>query len=168
MNTERIVVLGVGNTLLKDEGIGVRVAEEFQRRYELPENVRVVDGGTQGLWLMATIQESDHLIVVDAVLGGGPPGSLYRLERDDLPKGLRAKQSAHDSDLVEALNMCRLIGVAPKSVVVIGIEPEDIQPFGLELTETVAAKMEDLISRVLEELERLGSPVRKNKGVEGT
>jgi hydrogenase maturation protease len=156
MNTDRVVILGVGNILLKDEGIGVRVVEELQRRYVMPDNVRVVDGGTQGLWLMATIQESDHLIVVDAVLGGGPPGSLYRLEREDLPKGLRVKQSAHDSDLVEALNLCTLMDVGPKSLVVIGIEPEDIQPFGLELTPTVSAKMEDLVSRVLEELERLG------------
>jgi hydrogenase maturation protease len=156
MNSDRIVVLGVGNILLKDEGIGVRAVEELQRRYVMPENVRVVDGGTQGLWLMATIQESDHLVVVDAVLGGGPPGSLYRLEKKDLPTGLRMKQSAHDSDLVEALNLCTLLDVGPKSLVVVGIEPEDIQPFGLELTDVVASRMDDLLARVVEELERLG------------
>ena len=110
MNPERIVVLGVGNTLLKDEGVGVRVVERVQRRYALPEHVRVVDGGTQGLWLMSTLQQADRLIVVDAVLGRGEPGTFYRLEREDLPRGLRAKQSAHDSDLVEALNLCSLPG----------------------------------------------------------
>jgi hydrogenase maturation protease len=156
MENERIVVLGVGNILLRDEGIGVRVVEEMQRRYLMPPNVSVVDGGTQGLWLMATIQETDRLIVVDAVLGGGEPGTLYRLEREDLPKGLRAKQSAHDSDLVEALNLCSLLDTGPKTVVVVGIEPENIQPFGLELTPIVASKTEDLITRVLEELESLG------------
>ncbi len=156
MNDERIVVLGVGNILLKDEGVGVRVAEELQQRYVFPENVRVIDGGTQGLWLMPTIQETDHLIVVDAVLGDGEPGTIYRLERKDLPTGLRAKQSAHDSDLVEALNLCNLLGNGPKSVVVIGIQPQDIQPFGMELTEKIAAKVEDLILRVLDELEKIG------------
>jgi hydrogenase maturation protease len=153
---ESIVVLGVGNILLKDEGIGVRVVEELNRRYSFPDHVRVVDGGTQGLWLMATLQTAERLIVVDAVLGRSAPGTMYRLERDDLPKALRCKQSAHDSDLVEALNLCTLMDTGPKSVVVVGIEPEDIQPFGLELTGTIAARLDDLIERVIEELNTLG------------
>jgi len=105
---------------------------------------------------MSTIQEADRLIVVDAILGKGEPGTLYRLERDDLPKGLRAKQSAHDSDLVEALNLCNLLESSPKSVVVVGVEPENIHPFGLEMTDAVAAKVDDLIDMVLGELRLLG------------
>lgn len=160
---EKIAVLGVGNILLTDEGIGVRVVEELGRRYAFPENVQLVDGGTQGLWLMSTIHESDHLIVVDAVLNRGEPGTLYRLEREDLPKGIRAKQSAHDSDLVEALNLCRLLDMGPKSVVVVGVEPEDIRTVGIELTPTLAGKMDEIIDRVLEELKTLGiSPEKKN------
>jgi hydrogenase maturation protease len=162
LNTERIVVLGVGNILLKDEGIGVRVIEEFQRQYETPPNVRVVDGGTQGLWLMATIQETDHLIVVDAVLGDGEPGTLYRLEKDDLPKGLRAKQSTHDSDLVEALNLCYLLETGPQSVVVLGVQPQDITPFGLEMTEPVAARIPDLVRGIVDELRKLGIEPEKS------
>lgn len=168
MEEDRIVVLGVGNILLRDEGVGVRVVEELQRRYTFPSNVRVVDGGTQGLWLLPTLQEADHLIVVDAVLGKGEPGTIYRLERDDLPKGLRAKQSAHDSDLVEALNLCSLLETGPRDVVVVGIQPEDIQPYGLELTDKVRAKTEDLITRVLEELRNLGvEPEKKFEGAGG-
>jgi hydrogenase maturation protease len=161
MNQESIVVLGVGNILLKDEGIGVRVIEKLIAEYDFPENVKVVDGGTQGLWLMSTIQETDHLIVVDAVLGGGTPGTLYRLERDDLPKGLRAKQSAHDSDLIESLNLCNLLDKGPKSVVVIGIQPLDITPYGLELTAPVSSKMGDLVSKVMEELNKMGIVPKK-------
>jgi hydrogenase maturation protease len=161
MNLERIVVLGVGNILLKDEGVGVRVIERLLDRYDFPENVKVIDGGTQGLWLMSTIQESDRLIVVDAVLGDGEPGSIYRLEREDLPKGLRAKQSAHDSDLIEALNLCGLLDKGPKSVVVVGVQPKDISPFGLELTEPIAQKVEELITRVLEELRNFGVEPQK-------
>jgi hydrogenase maturation protease len=157
--------MGVGNTLLKDEGVGVRTVEEFERQYAVPENVRVVDGGTQGLWLTPTLQETDHLVVVDAVLGDGEPGTLYRLEKKDLPKGLRAKQSAHDSDLVEALNLCDLLGVGPRTVVVLGIQPLDITPFGLELTEKVAARIPDLVLRVVEELKKLGiEPEKKFEG----
>ena len=161
MIKDRIVVLGVGNILLKDEGVGVRVIEKLQGQYTLPENVRVVDGGTQGLWLLSTIQEADHLIVVDAVLGGDEPGTIYRLTKDDLPKGLRVKQSAHDSDLVEALNLCALLEVEPKSVVVVGIEPADIQPFGVDLTEKIAAKVDELVLRVLDELKALGVESQK-------
>jgi len=168
MNSDRIVVLGVGNILLRDEGVGVRVLEELRDRYSFPENVRLVDGGTQGLWLMATLQEADRLIVIDAVLGRGKPGTIYRLERDDLPKGLRSKQSAHDSDLVEALNLCSLMGMGPQSVVVVGVEPENIQPFGLELTETIGGKIEELILNVLSELRNLGVEPRKSWGSSGS
>ncbi len=161
MTKDKIVVLGVGNILLRDEGVGVRVIEELQRQYSLPENVRVVDGGTQGLWLLSTIQQADHLIVVDAVLGGDEPGTIYRLTKNDLPKGLRVKQSAHDSDLVEALNLCALLEAEPKSVVVVGIEPADIQPFGVDLTEKIAAKVDELVLRVLDELQALGVESQK-------
>jgi hydrogenase maturation protease len=154
--TDIITVLGIGNILLRDEGVGVRVVEELGKTYVFPENIHLVDGGTQGLWLLSTIQQSDHLVVVDAVMGGGEPGSLYRLERADLPKGLRIKQSAHDSDLVEALNLCALVGKEPKTVVVIGIEPVDITPYGLELTETVRGKVADMMAMIISELESLG------------
>jgi hydrogenase maturation protease len=160
-NSKPIIVLGVGNILLKDEGVGVRVVEELDRRYSFPDSVRLVDGGTQGLWLMATLQEAGRLIVVDAVMGGGEPGTLYRLEKDDLPKGLRIKCSAHDSDLVEALNLCSLMDTGPEEVVVVGIQPADIEPFGLELTPRIAEKMDELIERVLDELKLLGVVAKK-------
>ncbi len=156
MSQKQIVILGVGNILLRDEGFGVRVVEEIKRRFIFPANVKVIDGGTQGLWLLPTLQEADDLIVIDAVLGGGEPGSLYRLHKEDLPKGLRLKQSAHDSDLVEALNLCMLIEKGPESVLVFGVEPENIQPYGLELTPTVAAKLDDVIQMVLDELKKRG------------
>lgn len=163
MKKNRIVVLGVGNILLTDEGVGVRVVEELDRRYAFPDNVSLVDGGTQGLALMATIQEADHLVVVDAVMGGGTPGTIYRLEKEDLPKGLRMKQSAHDSDLIEALNLSALIDQSPQSVVVIGIEPESLTPFNLELSEPVKGKVEELIKLVLDELSTLGiEPEKKS------
>lgn len=160
-NNKKIIILGVGNILLKDEGVGVKVVERLAELYNLPDNVEVVDGGTQGLWLMATLQRAEHLIVVDAVKGGGAPGDLYRLERGDLQKGLRIKASAHDSDLMEALILLEMTEDAPKTVTVIGVEPEDIEPFGLELTSRVAAQTEEMISRVIDELGSLGITLEK-------
>ncbi|MFH0959376.1 MAG: HyaD/HybD family hydrogenase maturation endopeptidase [Pseudomonadota bacterium] len=159
--TDKITILGVGNILLRDEGIGVRVIEELKKSYVFPDNVSLVDGGTQGLWLMSTIQLCDHLIVVDAVVGGDQPGALYRLEKSDLPKGLRVKQSAHDSDLVEALNLCALLDREPKSVVVIGVEPVDISPFSLELSPQISARIDDLVGMVISEVQRLGAQPQK-------
>ena len=156
MSEDKIVVLGVGNTLLKDEGVGVRVVEELKKKFAFPSNVRLVDGGTQGLWLLPTLQEADRLVVIDAVLGKCEPGSIYRLEKDDLPKGLRLKQSAHDSDLIEALNLCALLDQAPQTVVVIGIEPEDISAYGLQLTPTIESRVPALVDQVLVELGKLG------------
>lgn len=72
-SAENIVVLGVGNILLQDEGIGVRVIDELKRRYDFPERAQIIDEGTQGLWLLSTIQQAEHLIVVDAVTAGGKP-----------------------------------------------------------------------------------------------
>lgn len=163
MQDARIVVLGVGNILLKDEGIGVRVVEELTRLYDFPECVKVIDGGTQGLWLLPTIQEADRLIVVDAVLGGGPPGTLYRLEKDDIPKGLRLKQSSHDNNLVEALNLCALVDRAPESVTVIGIEPKEIVHFDLQMSPEVASRIPDLVRRVIEELRALDIEPQKRR-----
>ncbi len=154
--TDQITILGVGNILLRDEGIGVRVIEELKKSYVFPDNVCLVDGGTQGLWLMSTIQVCDHLVVVVAVVGGDEPGTLYRLEKSDLPKGLRVKQSAHDSDLIEALNLCALLDREPKSVVVIGVEPVDISPFSLELSPQISARIDDLVRMVISEVEKLG------------
>lgn len=165
MSAERIIVLGVGNILLTDEGVGVKVVDELKRRYSFPENVELVDGGTQGLWLMSTIHGSDRLIVVDAVLGDGEPGSIYRLERGDLPRGLRMKQSAHDSDLIEALNLCSLVDADPKSVVVIGVQPQEIVELNTELSPVIAARVDELIERVLAELALLGvTPEKKFEG----
>ena len=158
---DNIVILGVGNILLTDEGVGVRAVQELQQRYDFPENVELVDGGTQGLWLMSTIHGSDHLIVVDAVMGKGQPGNLYRLERDDLPKELRVKQSAHDSDLIEALNLTEMIDAAPKTCVVIGVQPEDITSMGVELTDTISAKIDEIIDMVLHELKAHGIEPQK-------
>ncbi len=91
MSLDRILVLGIGNILLSDEGAGIRVIEKLQERYEFPENVSVLDGGTLGLSLLGVISEVDHLIVVDAVRNGGKPGSLYRMEGNDLPKRIHSK-----------------------------------------------------------------------------
>ena len=155
----QITVLGVGNILLKDEGVGVRVVEYLSRRYEFADNVHLVDGGVLGLGLMGLIGNTDHLIVVDAVLNQGAPGSLYRLADDEVPRRVLAKQSMHEIDLPEVLALCSAIDKNP-TVVVVGVEPEDITTLDVALTPTVAAKIEDLAGMVLSDLDRLDAGYR--------
>lgn len=152
---KRILVLGVGNILYTDEGVGVRVVEHLQAGYSFSENVILMDGGTLGTRLMGPILEADFLIVVDAVLGGDPPGAIYRLTGDDLRKSLAFKDSMHQTDLVDTLIYCGLVGNRPDAVVV-GIEPEDYQSMAVELSPTLAKRVPDMAQVVLREIEQAG------------
>ena len=152
---DRITVLGVGNLLFRDEGVGVRVVERLLQRYDFPENVSVVDGGVLGLGLLSVVAETDHLIVVDAIRNHGRPGTLYRLEGEEVPKRLYAKNSLHQVDLLETLCVCPALDHEPETVI-LGVEPEDIETVSLELSTPVAEAIEPLIQAVFQEFERLG------------
>ena len=154
---QRILVLGVGNVLLRDEGVGVRVVQELLARYHFPPNVRVVDGGVLGLSLTGTMMEAEVVIVVDAVRGGGEPGSIYRFWWESRPEHIQYKDSLHQIDLMEVMAQLPLIGEPPR-VLVLGVEYEDIFDWGTELTPKVAAAVPRLVELVVEELEKLGHP----------
>ena len=156
MDGEQITVLGVGNILFTDEGIGVRVVEALEAMYTFPQNVKLIDGGVLGMGLLAVISDADHLIVVDAVKNGGKPGSLYRLEGEDIPKRILGKNSLHQVDLLETLTLCQVFEKVPETII-LGVEPEDIETLGIELTDAVKEKLTPLSNMVLKELERLGA-----------
>jgi hydrogenase maturation protease len=151
----QITILGVGNILLSDEGVGVRVVEYLDRRYDFGENVQVVDGGVLGVRLMGVIGNTDFLIVVDAVANRGAPGTLYRLADAQVPRRVLAKQSMHQLDLPEVLALCAAIDKNPR-VVVLGVEPQDITTMDVALTPAIAAKVPELAAMVLAELDALG------------
>jgi hydrogenase maturation protease len=153
--SKRILVLGVGNVLYTDEGIGVRLAEHLEHAYEFSENVTVLEGGTLGLRLMDPIMNCDLLIVADAVLGDGPPGSLYRLTGDDLRKCLSFRNSLHDTDLVDTLVTCEICGNRPDAVV-IGMEPKDYGSMSTDLSPEVDAAMPRMAQAVLDEVAQAG------------
>lgn len=153
--SKRILVMGVGNILWTDEGLGVRIVEWLERNYDFSDNVTLYDGGTLGMRLMDPIMNSDLLIVVDAVLGEGEPGDVYRLTGDDLRKSLAFKNSMHQTDLVDTLIYCDIAGHRPEAVV-IGVEPYDFQTMAVEVSECIAAKMPDIASRVLDEIKAAG------------
>ncbi|NLW82287.1 MAG: HyaD/HybD family hydrogenase maturation endopeptidase [Desulfovibrionales bacterium] len=152
---KRILVLGVGNILFTDEGIGVRCIEEMLTKYTFSDNVTLMDGGTMGTKLMGPIMEADHLIVCDAVLCDDKPGAVYRLVGDDLRKSLAFRDSMHQTDLVDTLGMCELVGNRPEAIV-IGMEPSDYHSMALELSPTAQACMPAMIASVIREIEKAG------------
>jgi hydrogenase maturation protease len=157
-----VMVLGIGCILFSDEGFGVRVVEKMEKQYQFSDNVLLVDGGVLGINLLGVISKPKHLIVVDAIRNKGKPGDLYRLAGDAIPARIRAKNSLHQVDFLEALTLCQALDHVPKTVI-IGVEPQDIETQSLDLTPPIQAKVEPVIEMVLAELERLGGSYEKGK-----
>jgi hydrogenase maturation protease len=157
-----IMILGIGSILFSDDGFGIRVAQRIENEYEFPDKVLVVDGGVLGINLLGVISKPKHLIVVDTMRNKGKPGDIYRLEGDAIPERIRAKNSLHQVDFLEALTLCQALDNVPQTVI-IGVEPEDIQTLSLVMTPTVQARVEPVIRMVLAELDRLGSSYRKKE-----
>ena len=148
------LILGIGNILLRDEGVGVRIIEAMGK-LDLPEGVEILDGGTAGADLVDVIADRRKLIVVDAVAAEAAPGTVFRLRPEDLlPQG-EALISLHQLGLVQSLAMAKQLGCQPREVVIFGVQPGEITP-GLELTVRVAAAVPKVIEAVLAECE--GNP----------
>ena len=153
-----VLVLGLGNILLQDEGVGVRAVEALYRDYRLCEGVDVLEGGTSGMALLDDIRNRDHVIVVDAVKTGRPPGSVVILVDDEVPAFFQSKVSPHQLALSDLLAVLKLTGEQPASITVVGMEPQSLD-IGLELSELIAARVETLVNRVVEQLRLLGIAV---------
>ena len=138
----RILVLGIGNILWADEGFGVRVVEEFDRRFQTPENVTLLDGGTQGLYLVHFVEEADYLLVFDAIDYSLTPGDLKLVLDDEVPKFTGAKKmSLHQTGFQEVLSAAELMGRYPRKLALIGCQPEDLEDWGGPLTAPVRAQI---------------------------
>jgi hydrogenase maturation protease len=156
----KVLVMGVGSILMTDEGIGVRAVEELQRRYRFPANVEILDGGTSGIELLSYISGKDYLIIIDAIKGGSPPGTVLKVEGEDVPARFRTRISPHQLGISDLLAAAMLTDEMPKQLVLFGIEPKDIV-FGIGLSGEVKAGLEHLIEVVVEDLRRIGCMVEK-------
>jgi hydrogenase maturation protease len=150
-----VLVLGVGNVLMGDDSIGVRVVEELERRFQIPEGVEVLDGGTSGFELLSHIRNREHLIIIDAIKSGMPPGMVVRVDGEDVPARFMTRISPHQLGLSDVLAAATVNGELPKQMVLFGIEPKRVE-LGLVLSDEVKENFEKLIETVKEELSRLG------------
>ncbi len=154
-NNGGVVVLGLGNLLRRDEGLGIRALERMQARYILPESVVLVDGGTLGLDLLCYLEQTKRVLILDAVLTDGPPGTLMRVAGDEVPAFFGMRTSPHEIALADLLAVTRLRGTEPGELVVWGMQPAALE-LGWELSEPVAAHLDALADAAVAELQRWG------------
>ncbi len=155
MANPSILVLGVGNILLSDEGVGVHCINRLEQNYSFPDNVRLLDGGTLGMRLLPPISRASHLIVIDAAIGGHPPGTITKLTFDEIRAKMNAKYSLHQLDFSETLLLAETMGHLPQTVI-IAIEPKDMTTLGTTLTPLLTGKLDALCEKVLDEIKAAG------------
>ncbi|RNC29027.1 MAG: Hydrogenase 2 maturation protease [Candidatus Dichloromethanomonas elyunquensis] len=151
----KIMIMGVGNVLLSDEGLGVYFLQNLKQE-NLPDNVELLEGGTAGLELVHLIREVDYLIIIDAVNAGVQPGSIFRFRPDAikvLPENYEV--SFHQVGIMEVLTLANILGNAPKTIIY-GIQPKNLE-WGLELSEEVRVVWPCLREKMIEDINNINT-----------
>ncbi len=151
----RILVIGMGNVLMQDEGVGVRAVEELEQRYRIPDGVAVVDGGTTGMELFEPMRGARSLIIADAVNTGAPYGTLVRIANEQIPAFFQTKLSNHQLGVSDLLALLALKGETPEQVTIIGMVPHSLEN-RLGLTPEAEAGLEGMVHMLVDELAALG------------
>jgi hydrogenase maturation protease len=146
-----ILVLGVGNLLLRDEGLGVHVIRALASRSDLPPNVTLLDGGTLGPLLLDAILNCEYLILIDVARAGLPAGTLSRKTGNEILGLTKAKQSAHEWSISEVLQQAHLLGQMPATTALL-VEPQDVSTFDTELSPALAARLPAIAAAVMDEI----------------
>jgi len=154
--SRRLTVLGLGNVLCSDDGVGPAAIGQLWRGWKPPASASVMDGGTLGMALVPTLESADDAILVDAVfLDDEPPGAPVRLEGDDIPQAVLHRLSPHQIGVADLLDSLRLLGRTPPRLILVGLVPASLS-LGVELTPRVAAAMPSLVECIVAEADRLG------------
>lgn len=159
-NVKSILILGVGNILLRDEGVGVRIVEKIKNEFPLPDEVEVVDGGTLGLRLVPYLEDREAVFIIDAINCKAKPGEFFQIEAEDIDDIYNARKiSPHQIGLREILSISKLQNILPKRICLFGIQPQ-IVDIGLELSDIVSSKLDELIEKLLKEVTSLVTNMR--------
>ena len=154
------LVLGIGNVLWADEGFGIRAVEALNARYAFPDGVRLMDGGTQGIFLLPWVCSARRLLILDAVDFGMEPAALRKVEGEDVPRFMGAKKvSMHQAGFQEVLSSATLSGALPEELVLIGVQPELLNDYGGSLTTGVKARIDEAVELACEVLRGWGIDV---------
>lgn len=160
MSSPAVVVLGLGNVICGDDGLGVEAVLRLNRGYAIPDAVQVLDGGTLGLSLLGYLAGAPRVILVDAIRDDQPPGSLVRLTGDEVAPAVRDRLSVHQVGVADLLDGLRLLGAMPAEMVLLGLVPVTFA-LGLERSPAVEAGLPALVDAVVHEVGRLGYPLKR-------
>ncbi|MDR2696786.1 MAG: HyaD/HybD family hydrogenase maturation endopeptidase [Deltaproteobacteria bacterium] len=149
-----VLVLGIGNMLLTDDGVGVFAAQALQQE-EWPAKVRILDAGTFTHDIFYLFEGYDVVLVLDIVHCGGRPGAIYRLTEDELVKNEAQRLSLHDIDLIDSLNMAEMLHKKRPQLLVLGMEPEDFTSWRIGLSRAVQDRFEDFLTAARREIRAL-------------
>ncbi len=154
---KKTLILGIGNILWADEGFGVRAVEYLHQHYQFDDSVKLMDGGTQGLYLVHHVQEANVLLVFDAIDYGLEPGTLKLIEDSDVPKFMGAKKmSLHQTGFQEVLAMAEMLGQYPQHLLLVGVQPEQLEDYGGSLREKTRQQIIPAIQHALDWLNERG------------
>ncbi len=160
-----ILVLGLGNAIMSDDGFGGRTVEALQARFSFPQGVRIEDGGTLGLDLLPMFEGIERLLIVDALEMEAAPGSVFRLVGEEVPRALASKVSVHQMGLQDLLAVAELQGHLPAELIFWGVQPRTVE-MGVALCEEVQAALENVLDGMLVDLRRWGVvPLAQAQGV---
>jgi hydrogenase maturation protease len=163
-----VLVLGIGNLLWADEGFGVRCVEHLAAQWQVPDGITVMDGGTQGLYLLPYVQGAKRLIVFDAIDYGLEPGTMKRVEGDEVPRFMGAKKmSLHQTGFQEVIAAADLTGQLPESLLLIGVQPEELEDYGGSLRPVVKARLDDAVAMAVAQLRDWGFVVEARESEVG-
>jgi len=158
----RVLILGIGNILWADEGFGIRAVEKLNQYFQFESNVTLMDGGTQGIYLVHHIQKADVLVVFDAIDYRLEPGTMKIIEGDDVPKFMGVKKmSLHQTGFQEVLAMAEMLGNYPKHLLLVGVQPVQLEDFGGSLREKTKQQIDPAIEAALKWLKTFGVQPQK-------
>ncbi len=150
----KIVILGVGNILLSDEGVGVHVVEKLRGEIE-SSDIELIDGGTAGLDLLPVIESCDYLLIIDCVKGGEKPGTIYKFGPEEIKVKMdNMKLSLHDFNLVDVLNLGKALGKKLPKITIYGVEPKSLN-WSLDMSPEVSQTLERLIKIVKDDVNKI-------------
>ncbi len=149
--SNNITILGIGNTLYSDEGVGIHLLPILEAEFKDDENIEIIEGSTDGIKLLGPIEDTDNLIIIDAINAGKEGGEIIALEGDDIPAYFGIKLSVHQMSFQEVLMAVKLRERYPKNIIMLGMQPSSLE-FGLGLTKTNKAKLPDLARAVIDQV----------------
>jgi hydrogenase maturation protease len=158
----RVVVLGVGNPLMADDGAGIEALQRLQQRWELDEAIQCIDGGTWGMALLPEIESAHTLLILDAIEAGKAPGTLVRISGNDVPRRLPPHLSPHEINLHELFALADLRGTMPERVVALGVQPALVE-WEVGCTPAVLGALDGLADAAARELQEMGFSVRRRQ-----